>query len=240
MHSEGRCARQYSHVPQRDDGPETTRSPPSTRTPRRRRPRSCRCTRALRSRRVCRPIRRGSAGRSRRIPQWLISTSTSSGPIGGTGRSSTCTSREPHERPRPASWTGVGRAGYRSPERDRTCAEGRPNLTRASRLRPACETVPASAGYSVRPEHRRGGDLVRRCGDPWRHRRRRHGCAGAGRPTSPSPTVVVTEIGDGLDGKRELDASGHVVSPGLHRHPHALRRAGLLGPGAHARRAGTA
>ena len=45
---------------------------------------------------------------------------------------------------------------------------------------------------------------------------------------------VVSDIGDGLDGKRVLDAGGHVVTPGLRRHPHPLRRPGVLGPRAHA------
>ena len=45
---------------------------------------------------------------------------------------------------------------------------------------------------------------------------------------------VITEIGTGLDGGRVLDAAGSLRLPRLHRSPHALRRADLLGPVAHA------
>ncbi len=41
-------------------------------------------------------------------------------------------------------------------------------------------------------------------------------------------------------GRREIDADGALVTPGLRRHPHPLRRPGDLGPAAVARRAGTA
>ena len=44
----------------------------------------------------------------------------------------------------------------------------------------------------------------------------------------------ITEVGPNLEGDRVLDAGDCVVAPGLHRHPHALRRAGVLGPRAHA------
>ena len=63
--------------------------------------------------------------------------------------------------------------------------------------------------------------------------RRRHGRARPGAPTSRSPTASSATSATGLDGARELDAAGHVVSPGLRRHPHPLRRAGVLGSGAH-------
>ena len=61
---------------------------------------------------------------------------------------------------------------------------------------------------------------------------------GTGAPGTRADVAIsdgkVTAIGPDLDGERMLDAGGHVVAPGLHRHPHALRRAGVLGPGAHA------
>ena len=51
---------------------------------------------------------------------------------------------------------------------------------------------------------------------------------------------VVTEVGR-VDGaaREEIDADGLLVTPGLRRRAHALRRADHLGPAAHARRAGT-
>jgi hypothetical protein len=40
----------------------------------------------------------------------------------------------------------------------------------------------------------------------------------------------ISAIGPGLQGRRVLDASGQVVSARVHRHPHPLRRPGVLGP----------
>ena len=45
----------------------------------------------------------------------------------------------------------------------------------------------------------------------------------------------IVAIGDGLDGDAVSSTpTGRVVDARLHRHPHPLRRAGVLGPGAHA------
>ena len=51
---------------------------------------------------------------------------------------------------------------------------------------------------------------------------------------------VITEIGAGLDGQAGARGRRPHRLARLRRHPHPLRRPGLLGPVAHARRAGTA
>ena len=79
------------------------------------------------------------------------------------------------------------------------------------------------------------GRLTRteRSGDPGRDRRRRHRRTGR-RADVGITDGRITEIGDGLAGDRVLDAVGPRRGAGLHRHPHPLRRPGLLGPGADA------
>ena len=64
---------------------------------------------------------------------------------------------------------------------------------------------------------------------------RRHRRAGRAPPTSRSTDGRIVEVGR-VDGRarRTIDADGLVVTPGLRRHPHALRRAGHLGPAPHA------
>ncbi len=94
-HSCGRPARQYSHSPQRCDGPPTTSSPGDqvvTSSP----------TATTRPENSCPPIEFGAPHPSTNIwrslphtPQWLTSSRTSSGPSSGTGRSSTTMSRGP-------------------------------------------------------------------------------------------------------------------------------------------------
>ena len=59
---------------------------------------------------------------------------------------------------------------------------------------------------------------------------------GSGRPTATGDVAVdgsiVTAVGE-VEGpaRREIDAEGLLVTPGLGRHPHPLRRPGHLGPG---------
>ena len=51
----------------------------------------------------------------------------------------------------------------------------------------------------------------------------------AGRPTSPSTVIASPRSGVGA-GRRTIDAERRAGHPGLHRHPHPLRRPGPLGP----------
>ena len=61
---------------------------------------------------------------------------------------------------------------------------------------------------------------------------------GSGAPARAADVAVsdgrIVGVGKGLKGERELDATGQVVAPGFHRHPHPLRRPGVLGSLAHA------
>ena len=176
-HSDGRSATQYSHVPQRGDGPPTTRSPTFQPVTHRRRRRSCRCTRGPRSRPTCPPHSSRKCRSEPQIPQWLTSTSTSFGPDLGQRPVLDPDVPEAHEH----------RDGHRRSEvvRTRTCArpcgKGRPNLTRASRLA-------TGARDCARIRSTPGGPRERRRRHPRRHPRRRHGRARAGPPTSRSPT----------------------------------------------------
>ena len=84
-HSDGRCATQYSHVPQRGDGPPTTRSP------------GCQSVTASPTATIvplyswpsiapsCPPHSSRKCRSEPQIPQWLTSTSTSFGPDLGPG-----------------------------------------------------------------------------------------------------------------------------------------------------------
>ena len=57
------------------------------------------------------------------------------------------------------------------------------------------------------------------------------------RPTSPSTAGSSPPSGGSTGrGQREIDADGALVTPGLRRHPHPLRRPGDLGRPARARR----
>ena len=67
---------------------------------------------------------------------------------------------------------------------------------------------------------------------PRRHRRRRHRRARRARADVAVADGRITADRADLRGDRELDAGGCVGRAGLHRHPHPLRRPGVLGPGA--------
>ena len=65
---------------------------------------------------------------------------------------------------------------------------------------------------------------------PCRHGDRRHRCAPLAPPTSPSTAVASPRSARSSGrGHREVDADGLLVTPGLRRHPHPLRRPGHLG-----------
>ena len=64
-------------------------------------------------------------------------------------------------------------------------------------------------------------------------RDRRHGCTAVDRPTSAIDGDRIAEIGERPRGHDRARRVGSGRRTRLHRHPHALRRAGVLGPRAH-------
>ena len=142
VHSEGRCARQYSQRPHLAPGPPTTRSPtaqPSTSSP-------VATTVPLYSwpsiAPSCPPHSMRKCRSEPQIPQWLTSMSTSCSPSGGVGRSSTVTSRRPMN-----TAAGID-SGRRRPS-----PKGHPNLTRASTV--AHRPIRAGARSTRRASRRR-------------------------------------------------------------------------------------
>ncbi len=96
----------------------------------------------------CPPHSRRKCRSEPQIPQWLTSMSTSCGPSRGVGRSSTATVPQAHEHGRRHRFGDVAAS-----------PKGRPNLTRASRLRPtACETRERGERSELPESRRRGPD----------------------------------------------------------------------------------
>ena len=124
---------------------------------------------------------------------------------------------------RSAQITGIVHADRRRHQR-RAAGHpaARPHARREGRRRGASSSAKAARRRAMSADIViRGGTVVDGTGAAPVARRRRG-----------QPTVRITEIGTDLRGDRELDADGLRRRPRVHRHPHALRRAGVLGPAA--------